>query len=405
MLVPSGLPGVRGVVSEVLAELREGSLVAVSFPSGGTGGRWLGWFREALRERARECGEPLPIELPPFPGSLPDPFSSVAAANGVGQVRNLEDLLEYFPDEGALVLVVECEPSLGTEWKRLFDSVRRAFRGAGSRRLRSVLALIVGSDEYPPITNDVGSRVFALWNMLRWEELRLLAVDVLPEDENALARAWRTATYAGAANGDPEMLLRLCRERPDRLHQVIDLALSDVNSRDELALNVGSVPDQRWHVPPGCVGPWSVGELIGHTVDRGALRAVAGMVTVNADRYVRAAIWREQLSGLFPVVVELGFGAASMITSVVGRDWLREVPAERRISDGDVRLEPKEVMDIFATGRYRRLPVSIWSFLKLLRTTRNDLAHMSPIELQRMRQIRQSHDVIDRRFGSTDSRR
>ena len=404
MLVPSGLPGVRGLVSKVLAELREGSLVAVSVPSGGTGRRWLGWFREALRERTRECGEPVPVELPPFPGSLADPFSVIAATNGVGQVRNLEDLLEYFPDEGVLVLVVECEPSLGAEWKRFFDSVRRAFRGAGSRRLRPVLALIVGSDEYPPIANDVGSRVFALWNMLRWEELRLLAVDVLPEDENALIRAWRTATYAGAANGDPEMLLRLCRECPDRLHEVIDFTLSDAGNRDELALNVGPVPDQRWHVPPGCLEPWSVGELIGHTVDRGTLRAVAGMARESADRYVRAAIWREQLSGLFPVVVELGFSVASVITSVVGRAWLREVPAERRISNGDVRLEPKEVMDIFATGRYRRLPTSIWSFLSLLRTTRNDLAHMSPIELQRMRQIWQRHDVIGRRFGSTDPR-
>ena len=346
----------------------------------------------------------MPTELPPFSGSLPDPFSAISAANGVGQVRNLEDLLEYFPDEGVLVLVVECEPSLGAEWKRLFDSVRRAFRGAGSRRLRPVLALIVGSDEYPPIANDVGSRVFALWNMLRWEELRLLAVDVLPEDENALVRAWRTATYAGAANGDPEMLLRLCRECPDKLYQVIDFALSDANSRDELTFNLGPIPDQRWHVPPGCLGPWSVGELIGHTVDRGTLRAVAGMARGNADRYVRAAIWREQLSGLFPVVVELGFSVASMITSAVGRAWLREVPAERMISDGDIRLEPKEVMDIFTTGRYRRLPTSIWSFLNLLRTTRNDLAHMSPIELQRMRQIRQSHNVIGRRFGSTDPR-
>ena len=391
-------------MSEVLAELQEGSLVAISVPSGETGARWLGWFREALRERTRECREPVPIELPPFPGSLPDPFSEIAAADGVGQVRNLEDLLEYFPDEGALVFVVECEPILGAEWKSFFDSVRRAFRGAGSRRLRPVLALIVGSDEYPPVANDVGSRVFALWNMLRWEELRLLAVDVLPQDENALVRAWRTATYAGAANGDPEMLLRLCRESPDRLHQVIDVALSDANSRGRLELDVGPVPDQRWHVPPACLGPWSVGELIGHTVDRGTLRAVAGMESETADRYVRAAIWREQLSGLFPVVVELGFSVASLITSVVGRDWLRDVPAERRISDGDVRLEPKEVMDIFATGRYRRLPTSIWSLLDLLRRTRNDLAHMSPIELQQMRRIWEGHDLIAKRFRATDRR-
>ena len=404
MLVPSGLPGIRGLVSEVLTELREGSLVAVSVPSGTTGERWLDWFRTALRERTRECGEPTPIELPPFPGSLTDPFSAIAAANGVGEIRNFEDLLAYFPDEGFLVLVVECEPSLHAEWKRFFESIRRAFRSAGSRRLRPVLALIVGCDEYPPITNDVGSRVFALWNLLRWEELRILAADVLPQDENALVRGWRTATYAGACNGDPEMILRLCRERPDRLREVVDLALSDATRSGRVVSSIGTVPDRRWHVPPGYLEPWSVGDVIGHTVDRGTLRAVAGMARENADRYVRAAIWREQLSGLFPVVVELGFNVASMITSVVGRDWLREVPTERRISDDDVRIEPKEVIDIFATGRYRKLPTSISSVLKLLRTTRNDLAHMTPIELQRMRHIWQSHDVVEKRFGSTDSR-
>ena len=404
MLVPSGLPGVRGLVSEVLAELQDGSLVAVSVPTGDTGRRWLGWFREALRDRARECGEPVPVELPPFSASLADPFSKIAAADGMGQVDNLEDLLEYYPDDGTLVLVIECETVLGTNWKAFFDSVRRAFRSAGHRRLRPMLVLIIGSDEYPPIENDVGSRVFALWNMLRWEEVRLLALDVLPHEENSLVRAWRTATYAGAANGDPELLLRLCRECPDRLDQVVECALPDADGFGEFELDMGSIPDQRWNVPLGCVGPWSLGEIIGHTIDRGTLRTITSMAREAADRYVRTAIWREQLSGLFPVVAEFGFGVTSTITSVMGRDWLRDIPADRKISNDDVRLEPKEVMDIFATGRYRRLPTSIWNFLNLLRSTRNDLAHMSPVELQRMKQIWQGHDVIGRRFGPVGSR-
>lgn len=391
-------------MSEVLAELREGSLVAVSVPTGETGRRCLGWFREALRDRTRESGDPVPVELPPFSATLANPLSEIAATDGLGQVDNLEDLLEYYPDDGALVLVIECTAGLGADWRAFFDSVRRAFRSAGHRRLRPVLALIIGSDEYPPIENDVGSRVFALWNMLRWEEVRLLALDVLPHEENALVRAWRTATYAGAANGDPELLLRLCRECPDRLDRVIECALPNEDGISEIEFDMGSIPDQRWNVPLGCVGPWSVGELIGYTIDRGMQRAVASLAPKNADRYVRAAIWREQLSGLFPVVVELGFGIAPAITSVMGRDWLREVPADRKISDDDVRLEPKEVMDIFVTGRYRRLPTSIWTFLNLLRRTRNDLAHMSPIELQRMRQIWQGHDVVSRRFGSVDLR-
>ena len=398
MLVPSGLPGVRGLASEVLAELREGSLVAVSVPSGATGRRWLGWFLEALRDQTRECGEPLPIELPPLPGSNPDPLSEIAATGGVGHVQSLDDLLEYFPEEGALILVVECEPSLGPEWKHFFESVRRAFRSAGSRRFRPLLALIVGSREYPPITNDVGSRVFALWNMLRWEELRLLAVNVLPPSENALTRAWRVATYAGAANGDPEILLRLCRESPNRLDDVLELALHDADAGGECEWDAGAIPDQRWHVPPGCIGPWSVGELLGHTVDRGALRAVGGMERETADRYVRSAIWREQLTGLFPVVVELGFSLTTTITSVLGRDWLQDVPTEKRVSDDDVRLEPKEVMELLGPRQLARLPPTIRSLLDRLRRTRNDLAHMSPIELRQMQRIWQEHDRVCKRF-------
>lgn len=402
MQVPAGLPGIRRLASEVLAELGEGSLVALSVPSGSTSKRWLGWFIEALRGRARESREPPPIELPPFGGSLPDPFSEIAATGSVGQIRSLDDLLEYFSGEGPLVLVIECEPDLGLGWKHFFDAVRRAFRVADARRLRPVLAVIVGSREYPPIPNDVGSRVFALWNLFRWEELRILAIDVLPQNENALTRAWRVATYAGAANGDPQMLLRLCRESPDRLDQVVELATQVAGSGGGCEWDTHSVSDRRWDVPPGCIGSWSAGELLGHTVDRGALRAVGGMAGETADRYLRAAIWREQLTGLFPVVVELGFRIVPTITSLIGPDWLREVPDEKRVSELDFRLEPKEIMDIFDAGRFGKLPESIWSFLDLLRKTRNDLAHMSPIELRQVREIWQGNDVIVRRFRRPD---
>lgn len=290
MLAPSDLPGIRRLASEVLAELREGSLVVLGAPSSATGKCWLDWLLEALHNHARECGEPPPIELSPFMGSVSDPLSEIAATGRVGQVRSQDDLLEYFPEESALVLVIKCDPGLGPEWKHFFESVRRAFRAAGARRLRPVLAVIVGSGEYPPIAIDVGSRVYAFWNLFQWEDLRILAADLLPRNENALTRAWRVATYAGAANGDPQMLLRLCRESPDRLAQVVELAIHDADTRGEREWDTGPAPDQRWHVPPGRLGPWSVGALLGYTVDRGALRAVGGMTREAAGRHVRAAI-------------------------------------------------------------------------------------------------------------------
>ncbi len=400
MLVPSSLPGIQGLAAEVLAGLREDSLVVVSVPSGATGQRWLGWFLEALRSQTRERGEPLPIELGSLGGSLSDPLSALAATVPMEGVQGLDDLLAYIPDDGALIVVVDCDDDLSPEWKKFFDSVARAYVGADTHRLRPLLALIVGSREYPPIVPDVASRVFALWNVVRWEELRLLAAAVLPQEENALTRAWRVASYAGAANWDPETLLHLCRQSPNRLDHVVDLAVAGASDHDEPDWNAGTVPEQRWQVPATCIGPWSSGELFGHTVERGAARAMGAMRRETAETYARAAIWREQLTGLFPVIVELGFGVTSVLTSLLGTDWHREVPEERKFTDEYLRLEPKEVMDILETRRYGRVPPSILSLLDLLRRTRNDLAHMSPVDLPRIRQISQAHDLVQKRFGN-----
>ena len=401
MLVPSGLPGIRGLAAEVLAGLQEGSLVAVSVPSGATGVRWLGWFLQALRDQTRERGEPLPVEVGSLRGSQPDPLAELAAAGPTEGVQSLDDLLAYIPDDGALIAVVECDDVLSAAWKRFFESVARAYVAAEHERLRPLLAVIVGSREYPPIMPDVASRVFALWNVVRWEELRLLAGAVLPQDENAMTRAWRVASYAGAANWDPDLLLDLCRESPDRLEHLLDLALGGAVVDREPEWNPGTVPEQRWQVPATCIELWASGELFGYTVDRGTARAVGVMRRQTAESYARAAIWREQLTGLFPVIVELGFGVASVLTSLLGTAWHREVPEERKVSDDYLRLEPGEIMDILGARRYGRVPTSLWSLLGLLRRTRKDLAHMSPVDLPRIRQIFQAHDLVQRRFGGS----
>ena len=400
MLSPAELPGFRGLASEVLGALSEGSLVSVSVPRGPVARRWHTWLMEAIRRQTRERGEPVAIEIPALPGSLADPLADLAKLDSLGRIRTLDDLLEYHPDEGTLVLVIECEDTLSRQWKVLLDMIRRAYLGAGSqRRLRPVLAVIVSSHEYPPIAHNAGIRMFALWNPVRWEELRLLADAVLPRGENALTRAWRVATYVGAANGDPEILVRLCRTSPGPLDQVVTLAHDGADTRAEVGQWVRTTLDQRWEVPPAAVEPWAAGEVFGETIERGPVRAISGMAARTANRYLLAAIWREQLTGLLPVVVELGFNATAAITAAIGTDWHRVVPPERIVSDGDLRLEAREVMDIFSTGRFGRVPPSIWSLLDLLRRTRNDLAHMSPVELPRMKQIWQGHDLIRKRFG------
>lgn len=382
----------------MLAEIQEESLVAVSAPSGATGERWLAWFLEALRDLIRACGEPLPTEVGSLKGSLSDPLAGLTATKYLEHAESIEDLLAYFPDDGALIFVVECEDFLSPGWKAFFGSVARAYVKEDAQRLRSLIAIIIGSREYPPIMPDVASRIFALWNVVRWEELRLLAAAALPDDENALTRAWRIATYAGASNWNPDMLLRLCQLSPDHLDQVVDLVLPNALAQSESEWNSGTIPELRWQVPANCIDPWATGKLIGHTVERGIARSFDNMRRDTARDYARAAIWREQLSGLFPVVVELGFSASAAVTSVLGTVWHREVPDERRVPDGYLRLEPGEIMEILGNRRFGRLPQSIWSLLDLLRRTRNDLAHMSPIDLPQIRRIWQGHDLVQKRF-------
>ena len=77
---------------------------------------------------------------------------------------------------------------------------------------------------------------------------------------------------------------------------------------------------------------------------------------------------------------------------------LRDVPTEKQVSDDDVRLEPKEVMELLGPRQLARLPPTIRSLLDRLRRARNDLAHMSPIELRQMQRIWQKHDRVCKRF-------
>ena len=326
LLTPSGLPGIRRLIHEVHTELVDGSLVCICIPGGANRKIWLDWMSDALQDRIRESGQQLPTQTLSLSGSLSDPLSAIRIDWQFGNIRGLEGLLQYHPEEGPLIIIIECNKILSKEWKSFLKVLGKSYRSSSSQRLRQILVLIVGANEYPPIKKDIGSKIYAIWNILRWEDLRLLAIDKLPQNENALTRSWRVSTYTGAANGDPILLSRCCYECPDHLNQLVDLALADVSNIKEISMNLGSVSEQRWNVPPECIAPWSSGDLLGLTADRDALRTLTSMSHNDAGRYIRAAIWREQLSGLFPAIVELSFNITPLISNIIGSDWLNEIP-------------------------------------------------------------------------------
>ena len=111
MLSPPELPGIRGLASQILAGLREGSLVSVSAPGDSAGRQWLAWLIEAIRGQARERGDPLPMDVQELSGSLTDPLAELSASGCVGRLRNLNDLLEFYPDvSDRLYGAIPCSP-------------------------------------------------------------------------------------------------------------------------------------------------------------------------------------------------------------------------------------------------------------------------------------------------------
>ena len=111
----------------------------------------------------------------------------------------------------------------------------------------------------------------------------------------------------------------------------------------------------------------------------------------------------------FGVNSSLGFspslsnwGSALLRSSLLswGPLGIGRFPRNERFQTNIFGLNLGEIMDILGARRYGRVPTSLWSLLGLLRRTRNDLAHMAPVDLPRIRQIFQEHDLVQRRFGT-----
>ena len=114
-----------------------------------------------------------------------------------------------------------------------FSAVQdRVYRSCGLEfRQRPVLVVLVGCSEYPPVETTIGIRIRALWNPIRWEEIRLLTEAELPKDENALVHAWRVAVYSAVSGGDPGTISRLCSDIPNSLTEAIECSIGANRSR------------------------------------------------------------------------------------------------------------------------------------------------------------------------------
>ena len=378
----------------------EGEFVILGCPESTTGQRWAEVALDALDNASRVRDDPSPVRLSSISGNVDDPLPVIVRALGYDEGSTVADILAG--DAGTVVIRVVCTDGFSGGWRRLFVQFGSAYRLAqGGVRTRPVLAIVTGCTDFPPVESSVGTRVRALWNTVRWEEMRLLVESTLPMRENALVRTWRVAVYTGASNNDPAIAAMLCEQGPNSLRDTIDVTLSEtvnVAKGGQVPIDVPFVADERWEVPSRVTRLWAEGQISGVTLERGTSVSLDRLTTKNATDYLYSVIWREQVAGLLPVVIDMGFSVNGALANAVGYSWLDSGPMDALSVDGRINLEPAEVMRRIKETPRLHVPSTIWRALGRLRAVRNDLSHMRLVDLSDVRAIWESYDQVRRRF-------
>lgn len=401
MLRPPGLPGVRQFAADLWEGIDLGELSVVGSPYSGPCAKWLEISLEALNDICRERGDAVPVRVAPLDGLKSCPLRSLGEPLQLGPNPSVDALLESFGREPAVVVSIHCSKGLSNAWSALLADLRRRVKQAQEDRQRPYIFVLVGHTGFPPFEAGVGVRVRSMFNMVRWEEMRLLAGATLSDSENPLVRAWRVCVYSAVSGADPDLLEQLCLEAPNSLKEAMAVTL-DYRTDDEVDAPAVFEPflvEHRWQVPASLRAGWAAGHVHGATLERGIGINVTSVDERSACDHLRAAIWREQVSGLLPTLMEMGFDIATVVLSRPSDGASDQVAIQSRGPGGRVLLEPAVLMDLIRSHAGHRVARPIWEFLSLLRRTRNDLAHMSPVEYARVRDLWHGYDLARRHFS------
>ena len=400
MLRPRDLPSILQFANELASAFDERELVALARPSRSMWHPWVEAIFDALDELSLRRDTFESVRLPHLEGNADNARAEWAKTLAQPDDLSIQELLQTFGPHTVMILTVSCSQGISDSWKTLLMDVVRVYR-TQAKGCGPVLALLTECQEFPPIDPGVGIRVRALWNAVRWEEVRLLIDSMLPENENALVRAWRVAVYSAASCSDPSVMALLCRLMPNSLSETANAVIEAKSIRATENEMPGSlfVPDQRWELPPAVVSDWIHGLVGGVTLERGTSLNIRSLKREDARNYIFNAIWREQVAGLLTVVMEMGFSIAQAVTNAVGGQWLGESPIGILSPDGRVNLEPAEVLDKLRGPPKTHVPKTLLQTLQLLRNTRNDLAHMRPVDYGRIRELWQKYDQARQLFG------
>jgi len=390
MLNIEDLPSLKNIAEVILSEGSSGQLIIFCIPTENIWSKWKEYLLNALKARLNERGQKQFWETHAADRNSSDPQQNIAEFSGLTNDACLDEIFTSYGSESPIIIELLCRGRIKDPWKKFIDNTARHFRISDSRNANRIICIfLVSPSSYPPIKIDAGVRCYGFWNPLRWEETRLLVTDNFSDKENVMSRAWRVSTYTGAANSDPELITQLSINSPRSLSDVKKEVLSFRKKNDAPTTTemVNRFHDEkRWNIPAGLTPKWLSGEIIGSTLDRGALIPWQKISEHDFDNVFSRTIWREQVAGLFPLLMEITYFTSEIITRIMGKKWRNYLKSEDSML---AETEPGVILSIFKENKMDLgcLPNRTNKLLHQLRVVRNKLAHLEPVDLRDVNQI------------------
>lgn len=296
------------------------------------------------------------------------------------------------PSEPPLVIRISGDQLSQSRWQVALFGVAGYYKNlAATHHCRSLLVFVSDSPLQFEGLRDVCIAQFDLWNVMRWEDMRSMGGRLLArvEGTDPPARAWRLATYVGVANGDPFLLEGLCRDLPRSLDDLGDW-LDSIAPVGDCPVVEPAVPldalDQDYAVPAVLRSAWRLGGLFGCSSERGPQMDWACIPLAERRRRLRSLVWREQVATLLPIIIEMSADASDWVNRQLGSPrWRSEASDDGEPDRRD--FEPGVVLQVLGRGGFGRVGDRLWGFLQTLRSARNKLAHLEPLELADVQQI------------------
>ena len=395
MLNVSSLPSLKNIAETILSEGDAGQIILFCIPSKDVWIKWKDYLITALNNKLTERGRSQIWENHIADIESSNPMEDIADYIGIDPNAGPEEILAY-GNESPIIIELYCEGSLPNTWQDFIKKLARFLRISDSQNSNRVVCLfMIAPPSYPPIKINTCIRCYGFWNPLRWEELRLLVVNNFTNKENVMSKAWRTSTYTGASNSDPDIITELSRKGPRSLHEVKEEVLSyrtDTKSHNnKVSIENRFHEELNWDIPTGLTNKWLSGNILGTTLDRGNIIPWQNISDENFEEIFSKAVWREQVAGIYPLLMEITYFASEKISQIRGRRWKTYLHTDDDLAS---ETEPGVILSIFRENNLGRIPGKIFNLLKHVKSVRNKLAHLQPVDYQEVNRIWSLFDQI-----------